>query len=126
MNGRILGRIPGRVSGRLAGCAIVALLLSVAACDDGTEQSEAEPRAAVCRKLMVHIFQITPRPGSDRPETDPGRIQELAARLPIEDIEQCAATKDAASAAKKDAVLACMQAASDVAGLRACIPAQSE
>ena len=126
MIGRILGRIPGRVSGRLAGCAIVALLLSVAACDEGTEVSENDSRVAVCRKLMAHIFQITPRPGSDRPETDPARIQALVARVPVEDIEQCAAVKDEASKAKKDAVLACMQAAGDVAALRACIPAQTE
>jgi hypothetical protein len=115
-----------RVVGRLPGCAVAAVLVFAAGCDEGTEVAESAPRAVMCRKLMEHILQITPRPGSDRPETDPARIQQLAARIPIEDIDQCAATKDAASAAKKDAVIACMQAAGDVAALRACIPAQAE
>jgi hypothetical protein len=105
---------------------IVAALVFAAACDEGADAPENASRAATCRKLMVHILQITPRPGSDRPEADPARIQQLAAGIPIEDIEQCAATKDAASAAKKDAVIACMQEATDVAALRACIPAQAE
>jgi hypothetical protein len=120
-----------RVVGRLPGCAVAAVLVFAAGCDEGTEVAESAPRAVMCRKLMEHILQITPRPGSDRPETDPARIQQLAARIPIEDIDQCAAPKDAApkdaaKAAKKDAVIACMQAAGDVAALRACIPAQAE
>lgn len=109
----------------LRGSIAVALVFA-AACDDGADAPANASRVATCRKLMVHILQITPRPGSDRPETDPARIQELAARIPIEDIEQCAATKDAATAAKKDAVIACMQEATDAASLRACIPAQAE
>ena len=105
---------------------VLAPVVFAAACDEGAGVAEAGPRVAVCRKLMEHIFQITPKPGSDRAETDPARIQQLVTRIPIEDIEQCAATKDEASAAKKDAVIACMQAAGDVAALRACIPAQAE
>jgi hypothetical protein len=99
--------------------ALVFVLVFAAACDEGADAPQNAPRAAMCRQLMTHIFQITPPPGSDRPETDPARLQALTARVPIEDIEQCAAVKD-------EAVIRCMQEASDARALRKCIPAQAE
>jgi hypothetical protein len=126
---------------RIALVLVVAPVLGfAAACDEGTDQPdtahgtvETAQRQATCRQLIEHILQITPRPGSDRPETDPARIKQLAARVPIEDIEQCAAVKDAVKQGEPappeggtPKVIACMQAATDVAALRACIPAQAE
>lgn len=124
---------------RLALALLIAPILAVtAACDDEADRPEAvQPAAAqhkaTCRQLMEHILHITPRPGSDRPETDPARIQELAARIPVEDIEQCAAVKDpvkqgepAPPEGQTPRVITCMQAATDVAALHRCIPAQAE
>ncbi len=118
---------------RIALALVVAPVLAfTAACDEEADKQEAGQRTAMCRQLIEHILQITPRPGSDRPETDPARIKELAARVPIEDIEQCAAVKDPAKPGapapetQTPKVIACMQAATDVASLRACIPAQAE
>jgi hypothetical protein len=127
------------VLARIALALVVAPVLAfTAACDEGadtpeTAQAAATQHKAMCRQLIEHILQITPRPGSDRPETDPARIKELAARIPIEDIEQCAAVKDpvkkgepAPPEGQTPKVIACMQAATDVAALRTCIPAQAE
>lgn len=129
---------------RIALALLVAPVLAfTAACDEAadrpeTPQLEAAQRKATqlkatCRQLIEHILQITPRPGSDRPETDPARIKEIAAKIPIEDIEQCAAVKDPVKKGEPEPpegqtprVIACMQAATDVAALRTCIPAQTE
>jgi hypothetical protein len=97
----------------------LAVLVLAAGCEDEKDAPEAAQRKAECRQLEEHIISITPQPGAATAEADPARIKALAARVPIEDIEQCAAVKD-----RK--VIACMQAARDVAALRACIPAQSE
>lgn len=118
---------------RIALALLVApVLVFTPACDEEAGKPEKAPRST-CRQLMEHILQITPRPGSDRPETDPARIEQLAARIPIEDIEQCEAVKDpvkkgepASPEGQTPKVIACMQAATDVAALRKCIPAQVE
>jgi hypothetical protein len=124
---------------RIALALLVAPVLALtAACDEEadrpeTAQHEATQHKVTCQQLIEHILQITPRPGSDRPETDPARIKELAARIPVEDIEQCAAVKDpvkqgepAPPEGQTPRVITCMQAATDVAGLHRCIPAQAE
>lgn len=126
---------------RIALVLVVApVLLFTAACGEGADQPdtaqgkvETAQRTVTCRQLIEHILQITPQPGSDRPQTDPARIKELAARVPIEDIEQCTAVKDAVKKGEPappeggtPRVIACMQAATDVAALRACIPPQAE
>jgi len=124
---------------RIAIALVVAPVLAfTAACDEEADKPETAQHTAAqhkvtCRQLLEHILQITPRPGSDRPETDPARIKELAARIPIEDIEQCAAVKDPVKPGEPEPpegqtpkVIACMQAATDVAALRKCIPAQAE
>jgi len=125
---------------RIALALAAPVLVCTAACDEAADQPETAQRSpetaqrnAMCRQLIEHILRITPRPGSDRPETDPARLKQLVARVPIEDIDQCMAIKDAvlpgAPPPAKDQVpkvIACMQAAGDVAALRACIPAQAE
>lgn len=88
-------------------------------CAQEKDSPELAQRKAECRRLEDHIIRITPRPGGGGPETDPAKIEERAARIPIEDIAQCAAVTD-----RK--VIACMQAAPDVAALRACIPGKTE
>lgn len=110
---------------------VLAPVVFAAACDE--QKGTPDTAQSRCRQLMEHILQITPRPGSDRPETDPVRIKELAARIPIEDIEQCEAVKDPVKPGEPPPppgqtpkVIACMQAATDVAALRRCIPAQAE
>lgn len=116
---------------------IAPVLAFTMACDEETDRPSGSSVTArsttTCRQLIGHILQITPRPGSDRPETDPARLQELLARIPIEDIEQCEAVKDpvkqgepAPPEGQTPRVIACMQAATDVAALRKCIPAQTE
>ena len=115
--------------------AVVMIVLFAAACEEEQETPEAARRKAECRQLMEHIVQITPRPGGGGPETDPARVKQIVAKLPVEDIEQCAAIKDpvppggsaeAHPVAKTPRAIACMQAAPDVAALRACIPKQTE
>jgi hypothetical protein len=102
-----------------------ALLGAVAGCEESQEapetaaaRAETSAARARCRQLLEHIVQITPRNGGP-PETDPARVKEIVARIPIEDVEQCATVKD-------QKVLACMQAARDVPALLACIPNKAE
>jgi hypothetical protein len=98
----------------------LALVVTLASgCGDSTDKSEQDPLKAECRALEKHLFQITPRVAGSAPEADPKRLEELVAKVPVEDIEQCAAIKD-----RK--VIACMQAAGTVAAVRACIPAKKE
>jgi hypothetical protein len=95
--------------------ALAMLVVLATGCDDEQTTADAQ-RVAECRQLEAHIFQITPRPGGGGPETDPARIKELVAKVPIEDIMQCAV-------AEEHKALDCMKAANDVAALRACIAA---
>lgn len=109
-------------SGSVPGLALALAAVLAAGCEAETDSPADAERKAECRRLEAHIFEITPRPGAgdaERGETDPRRIAELVAKVPVEDIEQCAAVKDRQ-------VIACMQAAPDVAKLRACIPAKTE
>jgi hypothetical protein len=113
--------------------ALVLIALVAVACDEETDAPGVAQRKAECRQLMDHIVRITPRPGGERPESDPAQIQRIVAQLPVEDIEQCAAIKDpvqpgqpAPPPGQTPRVIACMQAAGDIAALRACIPAQAE
>ena len=112
---------------------LVLIALLAAACEEETDPPAVAQRKAECRQLMEHIVRITPRPGGEGPESDPARIQRIVAQLPVEDIAQCAAIKDpvqpgqpAPPPGQTPKVIACMQAAGDVAALRACIPAQAE
>jgi hypothetical protein len=98
---------------------VAAIAVLAGACEAEKETPEQALLKAECRRLEEHLFRITPAPGQTAPETDPARIQQLVARVPVEDIEQCAAVKDRSR-------IACMMAAGDVAAVRACIPAQTE
>lgn len=101
--------------------ALALVIVLAGACEDEKDSPEVAQRKAECRRLEEHIFRITPQAqgGLAGLPDDPGRIEQLVAQVPVEDIEQCAAVKDRA-------VLACMQAAPDLAALRACIPAKAE
>ncbi|HEY0483639.1 MAG TPA: hypothetical protein VGD37_39240 [Kofleriaceae bacterium] len=102
--------------------ALALVIVLAGACQPPKDLPEVAEQKAECQRLAAHIFEITPRPGetgAERGETDPKRIEALVAKLPVEDIQQCAAIKDRG-------VIACMQAAKDVAALRACIPAKKE
>jgi len=98
--------------------ALILVIVFAGACEDAKDAPEAAQRKLVCRQLEKHIFRITPGPGGELPASDPARIVELMAKVPVEDIEQCAAAKPEA--------ITCMLAAPDVATLRACIPAKTD
>ena len=99
--------------------ALTIATLFVAACgSDAVDAPEVAQRKAECRRLEAHILEISPQ---TRRELDglpvaeqQKRLDQLVAKVPIEDIQQCAAAEPA--------VVACMQRAPDVAAVRACIP----
>jgi len=71
-----------------------------------------------CKRLQEHIFRISPESrsrleGLSEVEQQ-NQIDQLVAKVPVEDIEQCTAAEPA--------VIACMQKAADIAAVRACIP----
>jgi hypothetical protein len=111
---------------------VLTALLALAAligsgCEGGDEQDppDVAARKAECRKLEEHIVQITPRRGGGPPETDPAKIQQIVAQLPVEDFEQCAAVlKDCKPGAP--CVIDCLKRATDPASLRSCIAAKPE
>lgn len=101
--------------------ALAMVIVLAAGCEEKQDSPEVAQRKADCRRLEAHIFQITPQAQgglAGLPEVDPRRVEQLVAKLPVEDIEQCAAARPE--------VIACMQAAADVAALRACIPAKAQ
>lgn len=113
--------------------ALVVIALLTAACEEERDSPAVARRKAECRQLLEHIVRITPQRGGEPPQTDPARIRQLVAQLPVEDVEQCAAVQDpvkpgepAPPEGQTPKVIACMQAAADVAALRACIPARVE
>jgi hypothetical protein len=76
---------------------------------------DAATRKAECRELAVHFVAI-----SDQSHGSP---EEIAAKLPIEDIEQCAAAdKDKQGNNRKPEVLACARDATSVDALKKCLP----
>jgi hypothetical protein len=99
--------------------ALAGVLVSAAACDPGAADSpEVAHRKAECHRLEEHIFRISPESRGrlqGLPEAEQQKaIEQLVATVPVEDIEQCAAAAPA--------VITCMQAAPDIAALRACVP----
>lgn len=104
--------------------ALVMVIVLASACEDEQDAPDKAQRVAECRRLEDHIIRITPGPGGNGPETDPKRIAELMAKIPIEDIEQCAAVDQ--SKVDEHKAFECMRAANDVAALRACIPAKKD
>jgi hypothetical protein len=96
----------------------IAIGFAAACGSGGVDPPEVAQRNAECRRLEAHILRISPE---SRAELDglseaeqQKRLDKLVAKVPIEDIQQCAAAAPA--------VIACMQQAPDVAAVRACIP----
>jgi hypothetical protein len=100
-------------------CALAIAVVLAGGCEDEKDSPEDLQNKAECLRLEEHLFQITPAPGATAPEADPARIKRLVDKVPVEDIALCAAVKNRG-------IIACMQAAPDVAALRACIPAKTE
>jgi hypothetical protein len=99
--------------------ALACVLVFAASCDPGAaDPPDVARRKAECKRLEDHIFRISPQSRgrlAGLPDAEQQKvIDQLVAGLPVEDIEQCAAADPK--------VIACMQAAPDVAALRACIP----
>jgi hypothetical protein len=100
--------------------ALACALVLGGACDPGAvDAPDVARRKAECKRLEAHIFRISPETrgrlaGLSEAEQQK-LIDQLVAGVPIEDIEQCAAAEPKA--------VACMQAAPDIAAIRACIPA---
>ena len=98
--------------------ALAWFLVLAAACDPGASDSpDVARRKAECKRLEDHIFRISPESQSRLAGLPPAEQQKvidtLVAGVPVEDLEQCAAAEPA--------VIACMQAAPDVAAIRACV-----
>jgi cytochrome c556 len=99
--------------------ALTIVLLLAAACSTGAvDPPEVAQRKTECKRLEAHILRISPESrgeldGLSGPEQQK-RLEQLVAKVPFEDIQQCAAAEPA--------VIACMQKAPDVAAVRACIP----
>ena len=96
----------------------IALVFAAACGSEGVDPPDVAQRKAECRRLEAHILRISPE---SRRELDglseaeqQKRLDKLVAKVPIEDIQQCAAAEPA--------VIACMQRAPDVAAVRACVP----
>jgi len=92
----------------------------LAACEsEPVDSPDVARRKATCKQLNEHIFRITPQSRDQlagRSAADQRKIlDQLMAKVPIEDIEQCAAAEPT--------VIACMQAAPDIASVKSCIPA---
>lgn len=95
---------------------LVALL---AACSDAPVDAPAVAAAKVeCKKLEAHVFRISPQSApkfAGLSEADATQLADsMVAKLPAEDIDQCAAGEPE--------IIACMQTAPDVAAIKACVP----
>jgi hypothetical protein len=105
---------------------LVLALLAFTACDEAPADTAAvSATKAQCRKLLAHAVTITPRGAGLNAE-------EVAAALPVEDIDGCVHTEpeirdcmlDAPDLEKfracipKDEILACMKKAKDVPEIR--------
>ena len=94
--------------------------LTLAACSSAPVDSpEVAAKKTQCRALLVHVFRISPESGlAGKPDDVAQPIADKSvAALPAEDIDQCVAAD-----AK---VIACMQRAQDIAGVKQCVPAKS-
>ena len=98
------------------------LVLAIAlltACEEGEQDSPAvAARKVDCKQLEAHIFRISPQSApqfSGLSESDAQQLADrMAAKLPPEDIDQCAAGEPE--------ITSCMKTAGDVAAIKACIP----
>ncbi len=79
--------------------------------DEQHDPPDVAARKAECRKLEQHLIEMSPEAAGKNAE-------ELAAKLPIEDIELCGAAYPE--------VVACMQRTADLGAARACVPVPVE
>jgi hypothetical protein len=99
--------------------ALACVVVFIGACESGeTDTPQVAQRKAECKRLNEHIFRISPESRGRLdgvPEAEQQkRLAEMVAKVPVEDIAQCAAADPV--------VIACMQKAPDVAAVRACLP----
>ena len=87
-------------------------LALVCACDDGDPDSdEVKAIKAQCHDLLRHVVTVSPRGAGQDAEA-------VASALPVEDIEGCVASEPE--------IRACMLSASDLAGVKQCIPSNAK
>lgn len=88
---------------------MIALLLATTACDEPVpDTAEQAATRAQCKQLFGHIVQISP-------QVKGKSVENVVAKLPYEDYDGCMA--------KEHEIRECMLIASDVAGVKKCIPA---
>ena len=75
--------------------------------ENNKQSPEVAARQAECRNLVRHVIEISPQRGQRS-------VDEMLAKVPVEDIEQCGAAYPE--------VISCMEKTPDVAGVRDCIP----
>ncbi|MDB4959836.1 MAG: hypothetical protein JWO36_7405 [Myxococcales bacterium] len=87
---------------------LVLAIAILAACeDDAVDTAEVKATKLECKALFRHIVSISPQSQGQEPD-------KVAGALPSEDIAGCVAAEPE--------MRACMLAAKDVAGVKACIP----
>lgn len=98
--------------------ALVVLVVLAACGDEAVDSAEVAAKKDQCRALEAHMFQISPQSADQFASLDPAAAKkladEMAAKLPPEDINQCVA-------AETD-IISCMQLAPDVAHVKHCVP----
>jgi hypothetical protein len=82
--------------------AVFAIAIYATVHDENKQAADVAARQAECKKLVQHVIEISPQHAHQTVD------------VPIEDIEQCGAAYPE--------VVACMEKAPDVAGVKACIP----
>jgi hypothetical protein len=86
---------------------VLAIALLAACEDDAVDTAEVKATKVQCKELFRHIVSISPQSQGQDPD-------KVAGTLPSEDIAGCVAAEPE--------MRACMLAAKDVAGVKACIP----
>jgi hypothetical protein len=94
------------------------LLAVVCACDDGqADTDEVQAAKLECHDLLKHLVLISTSGAMAASVEVEGRYAEgIVAKLPVEDIQSCVASEPE--------IRACMLIATDVRGVKKCIPSQ--
>jgi hypothetical protein len=99
---------------------LIALVVLAACADEPVDSPAVAAKKDQCRALEAHMFQISPQSADRFANLDEAAAKTLAdqmvAKLPAEDIDQCVA-------AETD-IISCMQLAPDVAHVKHCIPSK--
>jgi hypothetical protein len=91
--------------------AVFAISIYATLNDENKDQPDVAARKDQCRQLVHHLIEISP-------QREGRSVEEAAAKVPVEDIEQC-------GAAYPESV-ACMNKATDLAAIKNCIPEHVE